>query len=88
VTPPGFWKNRHAIRPMPTAPISAPSPMLEPESFAAQLDRTRMSARQARSNLEPAVALALLIILDAVLANSHRFIHAAMPVEAGLVEIP
>ena len=33
-------------------------------------------------------ALALLIILDAVLANSHRFIHAAMPVEAGLVEIP
>lgn len=68
---------------------------LEPEkSFAAQLDRARMAARLGRSNLEaaatrlrsePGVAASRLTALDAILANAHRFIHAAMALEAGLV---
>jgi len=68
---------------------------LEPEkSFAAELDRTRMAARLARSNLEaaairlhsePGVPSSRLTGLNAGLADSHRFIHAAMALEAGLV---
>jgi len=68
---------------------------LEPEkSFAAELDRVRMAARLARSNLEaaatrlhsePGVPPARLTALNAILADSHRFIHAAMALEAGLV---
>ena len=68
---------------------------LEPEkSYASQLDRTRMAARLGRSNLEaaatrlrsePGVPPARLTALDAILANSHRFIHAAISLEAGLV---
>jgi uncharacterized membrane protein YccC len=68
---------------------------LEPEkSFAAPLDRARKAARLGRSNLEAAAtrlrsepgALAKrLTELDFILANSHRFIHAAMSLEAGLV---
>jgi hypothetical protein len=67
---------------------------LEPEkSFAAQLDRARIRSRLGRSNLEaaatrlrsePGVPAARLTALDAILANSHRFIHAAMALEAGL----
>jgi uncharacterized membrane protein YccC len=67
---------------------------LEPEKrFAQGLDRARMAARLARSNLEaaatrlrsePGVPAARLTALDAILANSHRFIHAAMSLEAGL----
>ena len=68
---------------------------LEPgKSFAVQLDRARMPARLGRSNLEaaaarlrsePGVPPARLTALDAILANSHRFIHSAMALEAGLV---
>jgi len=69
---------------------------LEPEkAFAPQLDRARMAARLRRSNLEaaatrlrsePGVSASRLSALDAILANAHRFIHAAMALEAGLVE--
>jgi uncharacterized membrane protein YccC len=68
---------------------------LEPgRSFSAALVSTGMAARLARSNLEasatrlhaePGVPAARLTALDAILANSHRFIHAAMSLEAGLV---
>lgn len=68
---------------------------LEPEQpVATQLDRARMAARLARSNLEaaatrlraePGAAAARLTAIEAILANSHRFIHAAMSLEAGLV---
>jgi uncharacterized membrane protein YccC len=68
---------------------------LEPEkSFAAQLDRARVAARLARSNLEagatrlrsePGEPASRLAALEPILANSHRFIHAAMSLEAGLV---
>jgi len=68
---------------------------LEPEkSFALQLDRARKPGRLARSNLEaastrlrsePGAPASRLAALDAILANSHRFIHAAMSLEAGLV---
>ena len=68
---------------------------LEPEKpFAAELDRARMAARLARSNLEAAATRLLfepgmtpprLTGLNAILANSHRFIYAAMALEAGLV---
>jgi uncharacterized membrane protein YccC len=68
---------------------------LEPEKqFAAQLDRARKAARLGRSNLEaastrlrsePGVPASRLAALDAILANSHRFIHAAMSLEGGLV---
>ena len=69
---------------------------LEPEKpFAARLDHVRKSARLDRSNLEAAAARlrsepgappARRIALDAILANSHRFIYAAMALEAGLVQ--
>ena len=68
---------------------------LDPEkSFAAQLQRTGMACRLARSNLEasagrlhgePGVPAARLTALDTILANSHRLIHALMALEAGLV---
>ncbi len=62
-------------------------------SNAAQLDRARLAARRARSNLEASVArfrsepgagFDRVTTLDAILANSHRFIHAVMSLEAGL----
>jgi uncharacterized membrane protein YccC len=68
---------------------------LEPEkSFAATLDQARKTSRLGRSNLEaavmrlhsePGVPAARMATLDAILANSHRFIHAGMSLEAGLV---
>jgi uncharacterized membrane protein YccC len=68
---------------------------LEPEnSFASRLDRARMAGRLARSNLEaastrlrsePGTPPSRVTALDTILADSHRFIHAAMSLEAGLV---
>ncbi len=58
-----------------------------------ELDRLRMDARRARSNVEtsvdrlsaePGVDPALLRLINAMLASSHRFIHAVMSMEAGL----
>jgi len=63
------------------------------QSFAAELDRARQAARLARSNAEasvarlatePGVAAHRIAEVNAMLANSHRFIHAAMSLEAGL----
>ncbi len=62
-------------------------------AFAARLNRARQSGRLARTTLEasvarlrlePGVAASRLTTLQAILANSHRFIHAAMALEAGL----
>jgi uncharacterized membrane protein YccC len=62
-------------------------------SQAEPLDRARLAARRARSNLEASVArfrsepgarFDRVTSLDAILANSHRFIHAVMSLEAGL----
>jgi uncharacterized membrane protein YccC len=68
---------------------------LAPEqSFAAALDRVRKASRLGRSNMEaavmrlraePGVPPARLAELDAILANSHRVIHASMSLESGLV---
>jgi uncharacterized membrane protein YccC len=58
-----------------------------------QLDRLRVNGRLARSNLETSVDRlsaepfadpAQLRVVNAALASSHRFIHAAMALEAGL----
>ena len=58
-----------------------------------ELDRVRMNGRLARSNLETSVDRlsaepyadpAQLRVVNAALASSHRFIHAAMALEAGL----
>jgi uncharacterized membrane protein YccC len=67
---------------------------LRPEmSFAADLDRTRLAGRLARSNLEasidrlsvePGVSAARLNLLSGMLASSHRLAHAMMALEAGL----
>jgi uncharacterized membrane protein YccC len=72
------------------------SAYLEPEKwFAARLDGARLAARLGRSNLEasamrlraePGVPASRLTALDTILANSHRFIHAVMSLEAGLVQ--
>jgi uncharacterized membrane protein YccC len=60
---------------------------------AGQLDRTRLAARLARSNLEasvgrfraePGVTADRISAMDGILADSHRFIHAVMSLEAGL----
>jgi uncharacterized membrane protein YccC len=64
------------------------------QNWDAALDRTRQAARLARSNAEasaarvaaePGVSAERVTALDRILANSHRFIHAVMSLEAGLV---
>ena len=60
---------------------------------ARRLDRLRLAARLARSNLdaslgrlrgEPGVDARTMTLLDAMHANALRFVHAAMALEAGL----
>jgi uncharacterized membrane protein YccC len=62
-------------------------------NFDAQLDRTRLAARLARSNFEallarlphePGLSERSLTKLHRLLADSQRFIHAAMALESGL----
>jgi len=64
----------------------------DPE-FAERLSRARQAGRLARTNLEasaarlavePGAGPARLTALNIILANSHRFIHASMALEAGL----
>jgi uncharacterized membrane protein YccC len=66
---------------------------LEPDrDFGSALDRTRLAARLARSNLEASVTrlrsepgtAARVAELETILANSHRLVHALMALEAGL----
>lgn len=67
---------------------------VEPKTEAvAELDRARLKARLARSNLEasidrlgaePGAVAAQVSLLGAVLASSHRLVHAIMALEAGL----
>jgi uncharacterized membrane protein YccC len=66
---------------------------LQPEQTA-DLLRVRQAGRLARTNLEasvarlasePGVDAAQLTLLETILANSHRYIHATMAMEAGLV---
>ena len=61
--------------------------------FAARLSGLRQASRLARSNLEasaarltvePGVDPTRLSTIEVIMANSHRFIHAAMALEAGL----
>jgi uncharacterized membrane protein YccC len=58
-----------------------------------ELDRLRMNVRRSRSNAEtsvdrlsaePGVDAGTLRLVNAMLASSHRFIHAVMSLEAGL----
>lgn len=68
---------------------------LRPEaSPAAELDRVRVAGRQARSNVEasfdrlrgdPGTKAQTMAGLSAILASSHRMIHAMMALEAGLL---
>jgi len=62
-------------------------------SMAEELDRTRVAARLARSNLEasidrlssePGVSAETSSLLGGMLASSHRLVHAMMALEAGL----
>jgi uncharacterized membrane protein YccC len=62
-------------------------------AFKGRLDRARQNSRLARSNLEasvgrfaiePGATAERVTALRAILANSHRFIHAVMALEAGL----
>lgn len=62
-----------------------------------ELDRLRMNARRSRSNAEtsvdrmgaePYVEAGQLRIANAMLASSHRYIHAVMAMEAGLAPGP
>ena len=62
-----------------------------------ELDRTRQAGRLARSNAEASVArlaaepgspATRVGALSRILANAHRFIHAAMSLEAGVVRSP
>jgi uncharacterized membrane protein YccC len=63
------------------------------DALGAEIDGARQAARLARSNAEasaarlraePGPAPGQLRILDAILANSHRFVRAAMALESGL----
>jgi uncharacterized membrane protein YccC len=67
------------------------------ETGPRELDRLRNDTRRTRSNLEtsvdrmsaePQADAAQLRIVNAILANSHRFIHAVMALEAGLTLAP
>ena len=69
-----------------------PTSELDP-NLAARLDRARQAGRLARTTLEASVARlrmepdadpTQLARLQSILANSHRFIHAVMTLEAGL----
>jgi len=60
------------------------APRLERVRQAGRLARTTLEASVARLRLEPGVAASRLTALQAILANSHRFIHAVMALEAGL----
>jgi uncharacterized membrane protein YccC len=64
-----------------------------PPDVAAELDRVRQAARLARSNAEasvdrvaeePGTSPEMLAELNAMLASSHRLVHAVMALEAGL----
>jgi uncharacterized membrane protein YccC len=69
---------------------------LHPDTFIIdELDRTRVAVRLARSNLEasidrlnsePGASSETLSLLGAMLASSHRLVHAMMALEAGLVQ--
>jgi uncharacterized membrane protein YccC len=69
-------------------------PGLEQDSaFTLRLDQARQACRLARSTLEasiarlrlePGVSAGRITTLQAILANSHRLIHAVMALEAGL----
>jgi uncharacterized membrane protein YccC len=59
------------------------------------IDRARIAARRARSNVEassdrmsaePGIPAAIRRTLNAILANSHGFVHAVMSLEAGLYQ--
>jgi len=63
------------------------------KSSADELDRTRVAARRARSNIEasvdrltaePGISAESMQMLRAMLASSHRLVHAFMALEAGL----
>ncbi len=63
------------------------------KSSAHELDRTRVAARRARSNIEasvdrltaePGISAESMQMLRAMLASSHRLVHAFMALEAGL----
>ena len=51
---------------------------------ACRLARTTLEASIARLQLEPGVPAGRITTLQAILANSHRLIHAVMALEAGL----
>jgi uncharacterized membrane protein YccC len=57
---------------------------LERVRQAGRLARTTLEASVARLRLEPGVSANQITRLQAILANSHRFIHAVMALEAGL----
>jgi hypothetical protein len=57
---------------------------LEQVRQAGRLARTTLEASIARLRLEPGLTAGRLTRLQAILANSHRFIHAVMAMEAGL----
>jgi uncharacterized membrane protein YccC len=61
------------------------APRLDRVRQAGRLARTTLEASMARLRLEPGVAASRIATLQAILANSHRFIHAAMALEAGLL---
>ena len=52
---------------------------------AGRLARTHLEASAARLAVEPGLALDRITALQGILANSHRFIHAVMAMEAGLL---
>ena len=67
--------------------------LLPEASFEAELDRTRLAARLARSNLEASVDRVStepgtppedMQSLNTILATSHRLVHALMAIESGL----
>jgi uncharacterized membrane protein YccC len=89
--PPAFATMLDAYRLYFQAVTSA---HLDPARVApAALERLRLNARLARSNVEtsldrlgaePYADAAQLRLINAMLASSHRFIHAAIALEAGL----
>ena len=74
-----------AVRDRYVRPDDARSHEVDASRLAGRVARTNLEASVERLRAEPGVDAHWLELLDAMLASSHRFAHAVMALEAGLM---
>lgn len=82
----GYREYFHWVREAHLNPAAQESPELHRARLAGRLARSNLEASIARLRAEPRVPRDHLSALDAIMANSHRFIHAVMSLEGALVQ--